>query len=60
MCRFYSAALGRAYELTEDSAADAILAQALDTVDFPAVIEAAYRDGVRHSWRWARGRRVRA
>ncbi len=45
--RFHSAALGRAYELTEDSAADAILAQALDTVDFPAVIEAAYRDGVR-------------
>ena len=36
-----------AYELTEDSAAEAILAQALDTVDFPAVIEAAYRDGVR-------------
>ena len=45
--RFYSAALGRAYELTEDNAADAILAQALDTIDFPAVIEAAYRDGVR-------------
>ncbi len=45
--RFYSAALGHAYELTEDNAADAILAQALDTIDFPAVIEAAYRDGVR-------------
>ena len=45
--RFYSAALGRPYELTEESAADAILAQALDTIDSPAVIEAAYRDGVR-------------
>ena len=45
--RFYSAALGRSYELNQDSAAEAILAQALDTVDFPAVIEAAYRDGVR-------------
>jgi PfaB family protein len=45
--RFYSAALGRAYELTQDSAAEAILAQALDTVDFPAVVEAAYQDGVR-------------
>jgi acyl transferase domain-containing protein/3-hydroxymyristoyl/3-hydroxydecanoyl-(acyl carrier protein) dehydratase len=45
--RFYSTALGRAYELTSDSAAEAILAQALDTVDFPGVIEAAYRNGVR-------------
>ncbi len=45
--RFYSAALGRAYEVTEDNTADAILAQALDAIDFPAVIEAAYRDGLR-------------
>ena len=45
--RFYSTALARSYELTSDTAADAILAQALDTVDFPAVIEATYRDGVR-------------
>jgi acyl transferase domain-containing protein/3-hydroxymyristoyl/3-hydroxydecanoyl-(acyl carrier protein) dehydratase len=45
--RFYSTALGRPYELTQEGAADAILAQALDTIDFPAVIEAAYRDGVR-------------
>ncbi len=45
--RFYSAALGRAYEPSEDAVAEAILAQALDTIDFPAVIEAAYRDGVR-------------
>jgi 3-hydroxymyristoyl/3-hydroxydecanoyl-(acyl carrier protein) dehydratase/malonyl CoA-acyl carrier protein transacylase len=45
--RFYSTALGRPYELTDDSAAEAILAQALDAIDFPAVIEAAYHDGVR-------------
>jgi len=45
--RFYCTALARPYELSEDNAADAILAQALDTIDFPAVIEAAYRDGVR-------------
>ena len=45
--RFYSTALGRAYELSADNAADAILCKALDTIDFPAVIEAAYRDGVR-------------
>jgi acyl transferase domain-containing protein/3-hydroxymyristoyl/3-hydroxydecanoyl-(acyl carrier protein) dehydratase len=45
--RFYSAALARSFELNSDSAAEAILAQALDTVDFPAVIESAYRDGVR-------------
>jgi 3-hydroxymyristoyl/3-hydroxydecanoyl-(acyl carrier protein) dehydratase/malonyl CoA-acyl carrier protein transacylase len=45
--RFYSAALGRQYELNQDSAAEAILAQALDTVDFPALIKAAYRDGAR-------------
>jgi acyl transferase domain-containing protein/3-hydroxymyristoyl/3-hydroxydecanoyl-(acyl carrier protein) dehydratase len=44
---FYSAALGRAYDLSEDAAAEAILAQALDTLDFPAVVESAYRDGVR-------------
>jgi acyl transferase domain-containing protein/3-hydroxymyristoyl/3-hydroxydecanoyl-(acyl carrier protein) dehydratase len=45
--RFYSTALARSFELNLDSAAEAILAQALDTVDFPAVIESAYRDGVR-------------
>jgi acyl transferase domain-containing protein/3-hydroxymyristoyl/3-hydroxydecanoyl-(acyl carrier protein) dehydratase len=45
--RFYSTALARSFELNPDSAAEAILAQALDTVDFPAVVESAYRDGVR-------------
>jgi acyl transferase domain-containing protein/3-hydroxymyristoyl/3-hydroxydecanoyl-(acyl carrier protein) dehydratase len=45
--RFYSTALARSFELNSDSAAGSILAQALDTVDFPAVVESAYRDGVR-------------
>ena len=45
--RFYSAALGRSYDLNRDSAAEAILAQALDVVDFPALIDRAYQDGVR-------------
>ncbi|HTU19199.1 MAG TPA: beta-ketoacyl synthase N-terminal-like domain-containing protein [Gemmataceae bacterium] len=45
--RFYSTALARSFEVNPDSAAESILAQALDTVDFPAVIESAYRDGVR-------------
>ena len=45
--RFYSTALARSFDVNSDSAAEAILAQALDTVDFPAVIESAYRDGVR-------------
>jgi 3-hydroxymyristoyl/3-hydroxydecanoyl-(acyl carrier protein) dehydratase/malonyl CoA-acyl carrier protein transacylase len=45
--RFYSAGVGGAYEVETESAADAILAQALGTLDFPAVVEAAYRDGVR-------------
>ncbi len=44
---FYSGATGQAYGLSRESAAGAILAQAVDTVDFPRVIETAYRDGVR-------------
>ncbi len=44
---FYSAATGLPYGLSEQSAAGAILAQARGTVDFPAVIERAYADGVR-------------
>ncbi len=35
------------FALTRESAADAVVAQALHTVDFPALIEAAYRNGVR-------------
>ncbi len=44
---FYGGASGEAYPLTEDSAADAILGQALSTVDFPRLIRRAYADGVR-------------
>lgn len=45
--RYYSGAWGRAYELTEESAADAVTAAALDTIDFPSVVNAAYADGAR-------------
>ena len=45
--RFYSAARASAYELTRESAAESILAQAIHGHDFPALIEQAYRDGVR-------------
>lgn len=45
--RFYSGAWHKAYQVTAESAADAILAQAADTIDFPAVIQQAYQDGVR-------------
>jgi 3-hydroxymyristoyl/3-hydroxydecanoyl-(acyl carrier protein) dehydratase/malonyl CoA-acyl carrier protein transacylase len=45
--RFYSGATGEPYPLSADRAADAILAQALDTVDFVRVIERAWTDGVR-------------
>lgn len=44
---FYSGAWGRRYALSAESAADAILAQATQTVDFPRLIESAYGDGVR-------------
>ncbi len=44
---FYSCAWGRAYVPGRESAADAIEAQALDTIDFPRVIRAAYDAGVR-------------
>jgi acyl transferase domain-containing protein/3-hydroxymyristoyl/3-hydroxydecanoyl-(acyl carrier protein) dehydratase len=45
--RYYSGAWGRAYELNQESAADAITAAALDTIDFPRVVTAAYADGAR-------------
>ncbi len=45
--RFYSGATGRSYEPTRERAADAIVAQALQPIDFPALIERAYDDGVR-------------
>ena len=44
---FYSGAWARPYALDRESAADAITAQAVQTIDFPAVIERAYHDGIR-------------
>ena len=44
---FYSMATGRTYELSRESAVEAIVAQAVNTIDFPRVIEQAYTDGVR-------------
>jgi acyl transferase domain-containing protein/3-hydroxymyristoyl/3-hydroxydecanoyl-(acyl carrier protein) dehydratase len=44
---FYSGAWGRIYTVNSQSAADAITAQAGQTVDFPALIEQAYQDGIR-------------
>jgi PfaB family protein len=44
---FYSCALGRKYPLSGSAAADVILAQAQDSVDYPKVIEQLYADGAR-------------
>lgn len=45
--RFYSGVTGEAYRADAERAADAILAQAIGTIDFVRVIEQAYADGVR-------------
>jgi acyl transferase domain-containing protein/3-hydroxymyristoyl/3-hydroxydecanoyl-(acyl carrier protein) dehydratase/1-acyl-sn-glycerol-3-phosphate acyltransferase len=45
--RFYSAGAEHAFAPTAEAAAMAITAQAVDTLDFPRVIERAYADGVR-------------
>jgi acyl transferase domain-containing protein/3-hydroxymyristoyl/3-hydroxydecanoyl-(acyl carrier protein) dehydratase len=45
--RFYRGATGDWYYPTEQTAADAITEQMLSPVDFPAVIERAWQDGVR-------------
>ena len=44
---YYSTAWGHTYELTQDSAAEAIVSQAVTTIDFPQVVQQAYADGVR-------------
>lgn len=44
---FYSGIRGGAYEVTQDSAADSILDQALNYFDYTKVINSAYDDGVR-------------
>ncbi|OWK42290.1 beta-ketoacyl synthase N-terminal-like domain-containing protein [Fimbriiglobus ruber] len=43
----FSGAWGRSYKPTSENAADSITAGLLGTIDFPAVVEAAYKDGVR-------------
>ncbi len=45
--RFYSGASGQIHELTRESAAQSIVAQAMQPIDFPALIEQAYADGIR-------------
>jgi len=45
--RFYGSASAKSYRVTSDTAADAILNNALYGFDFPAVIRQAYADGVR-------------
>lgn len=44
---FYSGIRGGAYDVTQDSAADSILDQALAPFDYTKVINSAYEDGVR-------------
>jgi len=44
---FYSGAWGRCYAVDRQTAVDAIAAQATQSIDFPAVIERAYADGIR-------------
>jgi acyl transferase domain-containing protein/3-hydroxymyristoyl/3-hydroxydecanoyl-(acyl carrier protein) dehydratase len=43
---FYSGVWGRPYALDRRSAAEAIAAQATQVIDFPALIERAYADGI--------------
>lgn len=45
--RFYSNAHGGPYELTDDSVAEALTAQAVTMIDFPRTILRAWDDGVR-------------
>jgi acyl transferase domain-containing protein/3-hydroxymyristoyl/3-hydroxydecanoyl-(acyl carrier protein) dehydratase len=45
--RYYANAYGAKYRPTREACAQALLAQAVAQIDFPATIEAAYADGVR-------------
>lgn len=45
--RFYSAAAGKAYTVTRETAAESIMAQAIHGFDFPSLIRQAHDDGVR-------------
>ncbi len=44
---YYSCVKGDSYDVTRESAAASILGQALHGLNYPQVIESAYRDGVR-------------
>jgi len=44
---FYGFSSGKQYTVNQENTADAILAQAMNTADFPRLIEQAYADGVR-------------
>ncbi|HAM36607.1 MAG TPA: type I polyketide synthase [Elusimicrobia bacterium] len=45
--RFYSGAWGKVYEVTRESAADSITAQAVRSLDFSALVRRSYEDGAR-------------
>ena len=45
--RFYSGVTGKAFEVTRESAADSITAQAIKGFDYSAVVRQAYEDGAR-------------
>ncbi|MEW5906385.1 MAG: beta-ketoacyl synthase N-terminal-like domain-containing protein [Elusimicrobiota bacterium] len=45
--KFYSGAWKKAYEVTRESAADSVVAQAVHALDFPALVRRAYEDGAR-------------
>ncbi|HRW54624.1 MAG TPA: beta-ketoacyl synthase N-terminal-like domain-containing protein, partial [Phycisphaerae bacterium] len=47
LLRYYSCHLGRAYDVTQATAAESITAQALHGFDFSKLVEQAYADGVR-------------
>lgn len=44
---FYSCAAAAAYQPDKESAANAILSQAINSIDYQATVEAAWQDGVR-------------
>ena len=44
---FYSGGWGRAYAPDRETAAEAIVSQALHSIDFPGLVERAYADGLR-------------
>ncbi|MBI4350196.1 MAG: type I polyketide synthase [Elusimicrobia bacterium] len=45
--KFYSGAWKRSYEVTRESAAASIVAQAIHSLDFPSLVRRAYEDGAR-------------